>query len=75
MGTLGYLIYEIIKRRSNKIIYKRENESILHMLEYPIVFMLIFFGMMVPAFTFAAFSSLFGKQEYIVADKKNINRK
>jgi len=75
MGTVGYIIYEVIKRRSNKIIYKQENESIFRMLEYPIVFMLIFFGMMVPSFTYAAFSSLFGKQEYVVADKKNRNKK
>lgn len=73
-GTTAYFIYEIIKRRANRIIYKQENESIFRMLEYPILFMFIFFTMSVPTFVIAAFSSLFGNQEYIVADKKSTKK-
>lgn len=74
-GTTGYLLYEIVKKRANKIIYKQENESLLRLLEYPIVFIFIFFAMSVPAFTIASFSALFGNNEYIVADKKNTSKK
>lgn len=73
-GTSAYLIYEIVKRRANRIIYKQENESIFRVLEYIILFMVIFFTMSVPTFIIAAFSTLFGKQEYIVADKKNTKK-
>lgn len=61
-GTLSYLIYEIIKRRANRIIYKQENESIFRILEQPIIFAPLFFTFSVPTFIIAAFSSLFGKQ-------------
>lgn len=71
LGTISYILFEIFKRRSNSLIYKKENESILRMLEYPVFFLFVFFGMGVPAFAIAAFKTLFGKQEYIVAEKKN----
>jgi hypothetical protein len=44
------------------------------MLEYPILFCVIFFGMSVPSFTIAAFWTLFGNQEYTVADKKAVSK-
>lgn len=40
------------------------------MLEYAIFFTVNLFGISVPTFTIAAFSTLFGKREYIVAEKK-----
>lgn len=36
--------------------------------------MVIFYLMSVPTFVIAAFSTLFGKQEYIVAEKKNTKK-
>ena len=69
-SNLGYILYEILKRRSNKIIYKRENESLWRVIEYPIIFIVNFFGISIPTFTIAAFMVLFGKREYVVADKK-----
>ncbi len=44
------------------------------MLEYPILFMFIFFTISVPTFVIAAFATLFGNQEYVVADKKNTKK-
>jgi hypothetical protein len=41
------------------------------MIEYPVLFMVNFFLISVPTFTIAAFMTLFGKREYIVAEKKN----
>lgn len=73
-GTVAYLFFEFNKRRANRIIYKQENESILRMLEYPLLFMVIFFTMGIPSFVIAAFATLFGHQDYVVADKK-IKRK
>ena len=64
-------MYEILKRRANKIIYKRENESLFRLIEYPLLFVVNLFSMSVPTFTIAAFNTLFGKQEYVVAEKKN----
>lgn len=74
LGTLGYLLFEFNKRRSNRILYKQENESLLRLLEYPILFPVIFFLMCVPSFTIAAFATLFGNSEYIVADKKIVRK-
>ena len=74
-GTLAYLMFEFNKRRANRLLYKQENESILRMAEYPILFMVIFFFMSVPAFVIAAFATLFGHQEYVVADKKQATKK
>jgi hypothetical protein len=36
--------------------------------------MFIFYAMSVPTFVIAAFSTLLGKQEYVVADKKNTKK-
>lgn len=69
-GTTAYLFFEFNKRRANRIIYKRENESLLRIIEYPLIFMVTFFTIGVPTFLFAAFATLFGHQDYIVADKK-----
>ena len=66
-STVGYLMYEVMKRRANKIIYKRENESLWRLIEYPLLFVVNLFSMSVPTFTIAAFNTLFGKREYIVA--------
>ena len=40
------------------------------MLEHPIIFMFTFFTIGVPTFLIAAFATLFGHQDYVVADKK-----
>lgn len=72
IGTVSYLLYEWVKRKANTIIYKQKNESIFRMLEYMILFIVVLFFVLVPTFTIAAFSSLCGKQEYVVADKKRI---
>lgn len=74
-GTTSYLLFEIFKRRSNKLIYKQENESIFRIIEYLLFFMVVFFFMAVPTFVLAAFRTLFGKQDYVVADKKNTSKK
>ena len=66
-STVGYLMYEVMKRRANKIIYKRENESLWRLIEYPLLFVVNLFSMSVPTFTIAAFNTLFGKGVYIVA--------
>lgn len=70
-STVGYFFYEIMKRRSNKILYGLENESLLRLFEYPLLFVVNLFSMSVPTFVIAAFSTLLGKREYIVAEKKN----
>lgn len=64
-----YILFEIFRRRANRIIYKRENESILRILEYPLIFPINLFGMSIPTFVMAAFSTL-GKRQYKVAIKK-----
>lgn len=69
-GIVGYLLLEIIKRRANKIIYKKKNESIFRVVEYFIFFSVNLFLISVPTFVIAAFNTLLGKTEYIVADKK-----
>ena len=74
-GTFSYLCYEYMKRRSNTLIYKRENESILRMLEYALFFMPCFLFVSTVTFVIASFSVLFGNQEYVVADKKNVVKK
>lgn len=32
VSTLGYFLFEIFKRRANRIIYKKENESIFRII-------------------------------------------
>ena len=71
-GSTAYVLFEIFKRRSNTLIYKRENESLLRIIEYLLFFLVVFFLMAVPSFIIAAFRVLFGKQDYVVAEKKNI---
>ena len=71
-GTFSYICYEYTKRRTNTLIYKRENESLLRMLEYAIFFMPCFLFVSTVTFVIASFSTLFGNQEYVVADKKNV---
>lgn len=61
-STLGYFLFEIFKRKANRIIYKRENESILRVLEYPILFFVNLFFMSIPTFVIAAFGSLFSNR-------------
>ena len=69
-------MYEVLKRRSNKILYKRQNESLFRLIEYPLLFIVNLFGMSVPTFVIAAFKTLFDKdREYDVADKKNTSGK
>ena len=58
----GYILHEIFKRRSNDIIYKQENESLLRIAEYLILFIVNLFLISVPTFTIAAFMTLFGKR-------------
>ena len=45
------------------------------MLEYFLLFVILFFTISVPTFLIAAFSSLVGNHEYEVADKKNVVKK
>lgn len=61
-STLAYFLYEIFKRRANKIIYHKENESILRVIEYPIVFTINLFFISVPTFIIAGFMVLLGKR-------------
>lgn len=61
-STLSYFLYEIFKRRANKIIYHKENESILRIIEYPIVFTINLFFISVPTFVIAGFMVLLGKR-------------
>ena len=74
-GSFAYLNFEVFKRRANRIVYKHENESIFRLIEYFLLFVVLFFTISVPTFLIAAFSSLFGNQEYVVADKKNVVKK
>lgn len=75
LSTVGYLLYELFKRRANKIIYNRKNENLLRMLEYPVMFIVNLFFMSVPTFVLAAFGSLVKNREYVVAEKKNATAK
>lgn len=75
ISTIGYFIYEYIKRRANTVIYKSKNESILRVAEYPILFVVNLFLISVPTFLIAAFGSLFANREYIVAEKKGTTGK
>lgn len=71
LSTAGYFLYEYFKRKSNRIIYKRENESIWRAIEYPLSFVANLFFISVPTFVLAAFGSLNADREYVVAEKKN----
>lgn len=64
-----WIIYEVYKRNSNKILYQKENESLLRILEYPLVVTLDIVFITVPAFVLAAFGSLFKSRQYRVAEK------
>jgi hypothetical protein len=70
LSILNYLLFEFFKRRANRVIYKRENESIFRIAEYFIVFSANMFFISVPTFVLAAFGSLLSNREYIVAEKK-----
>lgn len=74
-SAVSYILFEGFKRRSNSTIYKKKNESILRLLEYPLLFTVNLFVISIPAFTHAAFSVLFANRTYIVADKKNTSSK
>lgn len=69
-STLGYLLYELMKRRANKVLYHRSNEGLLRLLEYPVMFLVNLFLINVPTFAIAAFNVLVGRQSYVVADNK-----
>jgi hypothetical protein len=66
-STCSYLLYERFKRKANSVIYNGKNESILRVAEYLALFSVNMFGISVPTFTIAAFGSIFGKREYVVA--------
>lgn len=70
-GSLGYFIYEILKRYANLTLYKQKNESILRILEYIVFIPINLFAINMTTFTISAFFSQFGNSEYIVAEKKN----
>lgn len=69
LGTIAYILFDIIKRKANRILYKQENESLLRLLEYMLFFMITFALFVIPAFVIASFGVLFGAQEYKVAKK------
>jgi hypothetical protein len=73
-GTLSYLLFELFKRRANKAIYKKENESIFRVLEYMILFPIFFLLMTIPGLILASFGSLHGDQGYVVADKRSTRK-
>lgn len=68
-GIVFYLLYEILKRRSTTVLYGLETESIIRVLEYPLIFTFNMFTMAVPSFVIAGFGSLLEGREYVVADK------
>lgn len=71
--TLGSLItftcFEIVKRRSTRILFKLENESIFRLIEVAMFYVPNLFLITLPVMIIAAFGSLKGNREYVVADK------
>jgi len=65
----SYFMYFFVKRRANTVLYNLENESILRIIEYPLMFLPNMIFISVPALLIAAFGALFEGREYVVADK------
>lgn len=63
-------MFEVFKRYTNRVIYKKENESLWRLLEYPIIVSLDLIFIAFPTFIIAAFATLFKGREYRVAEKK-----
>ena len=72
---VSYLLYWQMKRRATTVLYNLENESILRIIEYPLLFMIGIICYLTPAFIIACFGSLFEGGEFRVAEKKAITRK
>lgn len=66
---LCWILFEIFKRNCNRILYQRQNESLLRILEYPIIVMIDLIFIAVPVFVLASFGSLFKQREYHTAEK------
>ena len=69
LTLLFWLIYEVFKRYTNRVVFKKENEGLWRIIEYPIVMTLNIFFIAIPTFVIAAFGTLV-KREYRVAEKK-----
>lgn len=68
-SALTFICFEIVKRRSTNILFKLENESIFRMIELAIFYVPNLFIITLPVMIIAAFGSLKGNREYVVADK------
>ena len=69
-----YFLYYAVKRRATSALYGLENESILRVLEYPLIFMVNMILINIPTFIIATFGVLIEGREYVVAEKA-ISRK
>lgn len=70
LGSLmAFTCFEIVKRRSTKILFKLENESIFRLIELAIFYVPNLFIITLPVMIIAAFGSLKSNREYVVADK------
>lgn len=54
-----YFLYYIVKRKATTVLYNLENESILRIIEYPILFIVNMVTISIPCFVIAAFGTLF----------------
>ena len=64
---VSYFCYWLIKRRANTVLYDIENESILRIIEYPLMFPINTALITIPCYIIASFGALFEGREYIVA--------
>ena len=74
-NTLSYFLYEIFKRRSQKIFYHGENETILRMFEFLIIMPIDLLLMYVPAFIISAFSIMWANKKYVINGNKESERR
>ena len=70
MGTIVvYFFYFLIKKKASEELYKQGEQSWLQIIYFLIFLPLNNFLINVPTFVIASFSSLFGNQEYVKAEK------
>ena len=69
LTVVAYVFYEIFKRRTNSLIYYKENEPLWRVIEYPIFFVFALFGYSLVAFIISSFGILCSETEYRVAEK------
>lgn len=62
-----WCMYEVFKRYTNKVVFRKVNESLWRVLEYPIIVSIIIFFIAFPTFIIAAFRVLFKGREYRTA--------